>query len=108
MINLHFSKVDESHLLTIIYNLICAVNFLHSAKVVHRDIKPSNILINNSCEVKLCDFGMSRVMPKASKEEENLNKFKSKYNKSIMNEKERLEYKKTISDQLNQIKEQRS
>lgn len=28
---LHFKDVDDEHLLTILYNLICAVNYLHTA-----------------------------------------------------------------------------
>jgi mitogen-activated protein kinase 1/3 len=31
--------------------------------VVHRDLKPSNLLIDTSCNVKICDFGISRVLP---------------------------------------------
>ena len=33
---------------------------MHSANVVHRDLKPSNVLATEKCEVKMCDFGLSR------------------------------------------------
>lgn len=33
------------HVLTIIYNLLCSINYLHSTDVWHRDIKPQNILL---------------------------------------------------------------
>ena len=38
---------DKSHAKIILYNLLCAVNFLHSANIIHRDLKPSNILLND-------------------------------------------------------------
>ena len=59
-LSLAFSK---EHLKTVIYNILCAMSYCHSANVVHRDIKPSNFLINSKCQVKLCDFGLSRTMP---------------------------------------------
>ena len=33
----------------ILYNLLCAAKYIHSANVIHRDLKPSNILINENC-----------------------------------------------------------
>ena len=60
-------ELSEEHVVTITYNLLCALNFLHSAGVMHRDIKPANILIDDLCQVKLCDFGFSRCMITDSK-----------------------------------------
>jgi mitogen-activated protein kinase 1/3 len=62
---IYFNKsVDfsEDHVVIIMYNLLCAFNFLHKANIMHRDIKPANILINDQCHVKICDFGMARTI----------------------------------------------
>ena len=58
-------KIDfsEHHLIKIVYNSLCAISFLHLANVIHRDVKPANILISSDCNVKLCDFGLSRSLP---------------------------------------------
>merc|ERR1711907_129830 len=47
----------------IVYQILRALKFIHSAGVIHRDLKPSNILISKKCEVKLADFGWSRSLP---------------------------------------------
>jgi serine/threonine protein kinase len=56
--------LEDGHIITILYNILCATQFMHSANIIHRDIKPANILINSDCEVKICDFGLSRALPK--------------------------------------------
>jgi len=52
--------LQHVHQQFVVYQILCALKFLHSASVVHRDLKPSNVLLNESCAVKLCDFGFAR------------------------------------------------
>ncbi|KAG2388637.1 hypothetical protein C9374_000076 [Naegleria lovaniensis] len=42
--------------------LLNGLEYLHHNRVVHRDIKPSNILLTKSREVKLSDFGVSKLL----------------------------------------------
>lgn len=34
---------------------------MHSMGIIHRDIKPSNVLLNDSEDVYVCDFGLARI-----------------------------------------------
>ncbi|KAF9625237.1 hypothetical protein IFM89_020823 [Coptis chinensis] len=53
---------SESSLANISRQVLNGLNYLHSHKIVHRDIKPSNLLVNSKMEVKIADFGVSKIM----------------------------------------------
>lgn len=55
------AHISRPHKVYFMYQLLRGLKYLHSAGVVHRDIKPQNLLINRSCELKICDFGLSTV-----------------------------------------------
>ena len=68
------TMLKEDHIITILYNQLCALNFLHTANIVHRDLKPGNFLIDSTCNVKVCDFGLARVLPPGPSVEKDLKK----------------------------------
>lgn len=55
-------KLTDEHIQYIVYQIIRGLHFIHSANIVHRDLKPSNILTTEDCEIKICDFGLSRAI----------------------------------------------
>ncbi|KAM4025845.1 LOW QUALITY PROTEIN: serine/threonine-protein kinase 36 [Anomaloglossus baeobatrachus] len=42
--------------------LVSALYYLHSHRILHRDMKPQNILLGKDGTVKLCDFGFAREL----------------------------------------------
>lgn len=46
-------ELSDDHYKFIIYQILRALLYLHSANIVHRDIKPSNVLINEDCTIKI-------------------------------------------------------
>jgi len=52
--------LEEIHKQYIIYQLLKALKYIHSANILHRDLKPSNLLLNSDCFLKVADFGLAR------------------------------------------------
>lgn len=56
-------NINEHKVSKIIYKVLQAISYCHSAGISHRDLKPENILFETAeqdAEIKLIDFGLSR------------------------------------------------
>lgn len=53
--------LTNEHFQYFIYQILRGLKYVHTANVLHRDLKPSNLLLNASCDLKICDFGLART-----------------------------------------------
>lgn len=45
-----------------IYQIADGMQYVHLKKIIHRDLKPSNILIGFDGNIRISDFGISKLM----------------------------------------------
>eukprot|EP00834_Sanchytrium_tribonematis_P001083 NODE_23_length_42016_cov_0.755803.p21 type:complete len:195 gc:universal NODE_23_length_42016_cov_0.755803:4983-4399(-) len=57
------SPLQTTECLRVFGQMLNAVSFLHSNRIIHCDIKPDNILVCFNGNIKLTDFGMSICVP---------------------------------------------
>lgn len=53
----------ESKAKSIAAQILNGLEYIHKKNILHRDIKLDNILLDKDFRVKICDFGVSRLMP---------------------------------------------
>jgi serine/threonine protein kinase len=53
--------LTDEHVQFFVYQILRGLKYVHSAGIVHRDLKPRNLLVNSNCDLKICDFGLSRA-----------------------------------------------
>ncbi len=54
----HFSLTESLHIINLVLE---GLKTAHKFKVVHRDIKPSNIILLDTGEIKIADFGIAKM-----------------------------------------------
>ena len=57
----HSAAFDEHDSVSIMAQVLDALQFAHDHAVWHRDIKPANILVMSNGRIKLTDFGIARI-----------------------------------------------
>ena len=55
-------KLSEKTAKFLFRQIILGIKHMHSHKIVHRDIKLENILIDLNNNIKICDFGIGRIL----------------------------------------------
>ncbi len=64
--------LPRRQVLEIVYNACYALDYIHKKGFVHLDVKPSNIMLTKRDEVKLMDFGISRILHKDKPKKDNV------------------------------------
>jgi len=59
-------KMAEARVLKWCQQMLSALAYIHSLCILHRDVKPANVFLTENEDIKLGDFGISRVLEKGS------------------------------------------
>ena len=55
-------ELTDKHIRHLMFQTLSGLQFLHSANVLHRDMKTANLLVDRHFNLKICDFGLARLV----------------------------------------------
>jgi len=58
-------RLGSDEVLRVLSQVCTALEYAHHQGIIHRDIKPENILVDLAGRVKIADFGLAKIMPRA-------------------------------------------
>ena len=64
-----YKKFTEDQSKFFISNLLLALEYIHSNKIIHRDIKPENLVLDKNGYLRLTDFGVAKKYKKHNSDE---------------------------------------
>ena len=57
-------QLREEYLKIWMESMAETLDYLHQQGLIHRDIKPDNMMLTDTCEIKIIDFGLARQQEK--------------------------------------------
>ena len=60
-LNLNGSPLSPQLVKSYLYQILLAIKYCHSKRILHRDLKPQNLLIDKNGIIKVGDFGLARA-----------------------------------------------
>lgn len=61
---MYTKKFEEPQAIALLKQLISGLQAMHDSGIAHRDLKPENLLFDNQFQLKIADFGFSKVFQK--------------------------------------------
>eukprot|EP00029_Vermamoeba_vermiformis_P011454 TRINITY_DN6301_c0_g1_i1.p1 TRINITY_DN6301_c0_g1~~TRINITY_DN6301_c0_g1_i1.p1 ORF type:complete len:198 (-),score=52.91 TRINITY_DN6301_c0_g1_i1:20-613(-) len=55
-------KLEPYHVYKMAIQVCRGMEYLHACNLIHRDLKSVNLLVDNDLNIKVCDFGLSRLI----------------------------------------------